>query len=459
MIYTNKNLKFFLIFSWVLCLLSIGSAVENNFLVEFKYNKENVLLNINLLRFFSPTIIFPILLFFFLKLKKQYNHFICTYFIYGFWQILIFIILKDNLDIIQNYQIILNLFTTLLIFQLINHFNEDLKKNLLFIFMIFIFLILLFFSYKLFLEFYNNNDLYLYKSNILAPNNSILEQAVPRITGLSRMAIIIFSFIFLYQITTYNKIYKTLCKLFLFFLVIAIYAFNTRTGIVGLIIFFLYYFIFINHSITKKILNFFFIIILPILIFEMIINIKINLAIKKNNLEINYLSNNNRSSDHSNNISKHNRVLTYQGSSGRIEIWRNSLAIIQEKNIILGIGPQADRKLLTDYIKKNSDKIEILENNSSNAIIYSYLCGGLVSFFAFMFIYILVFKEIFLNLFLKKLSYKNNLYVNFSLFNLIFLSLRTFFENGYAHFGIDFCLLCLCYFIIKDFDNSKKTYN
>lgn len=146
----------------------------------------------------------------------------------------------------------------------------------------------------------------------------------------------------------------------------------------------------------------------------MIINIKINLSIKKNNLEINYLSNNNRSSDdnndkssdHSNNISKHNRVLSYQGSSGRIEIWRNSLAIIQEKNIILGIGPQADRKLLTDYIKKNSYKIEILENNSSNAIIYSYLCGGLVSFFAFMFIYILVFKEIFLNLFLKNFLIK-----------------------------------------------------
>jgi hypothetical protein len=99
----------------------------------------------------------------------------------------------------------------------------------------------------------------------------------------------------------------------------------------------------------------------------------------------------------------------------------------------------------------------VYENNSSNAIIYSYLCGGIISLSFLFFIYFLIFKKIVVNLFLKN-TLHNNVVINFSTITLIFLTIRTFFENGYAIFGVDFCLCCLCYFMLTKSENfTKKT--
>ena len=141
-------------------------------------------------------------------------------------------------------------------------------------------------------------------------------------------------------------------------------------------------------------------------------------------------------------------------TSGRTTIWSNSLNIIYEKKLIFGNGPQSDRILLSEYYKKNTDKNrEAIKfgTNSSNAIIYSILCGGLVSLFFLLQIYYLIFTKLINLLFRIKKEQKNFLNY-FLLTSLCFLIFRSIFENSFALFGIDFCLLCLCYYIL----NLKK---
>ncbi len=470
----KKNLEIFLIISWIICLLSIGANFENPLSNVYQDKKNYILSYINLFRYFGPAILLPFLTYFFFKFEKKIFLFLGFFFCYGLWQLIIFILLKKNLDFVQNWQLIFNLFSILLIFHLANIFNVDFEKKLLFIFIFFIFAILLYFSYEVLLDYIKTKELlYLYHSKILHPNTKIFEQEVPRVTGLSRMAVIIFYLFFFLKDNLNNKKLVISCTLFLCLLSTLIYAFNTRTGLVGMIILIIFYIFFIKKLFFEKIFNILIIIIIPIIIFETINYnkkyIKDNLSINDKNLSINdknlsindkNLSINDKNlSINDKNIFINNRLVHNQSSSGRLEIWGNSLEIIKENKIIFGTGPQADRLLLGDYLKKNklNKNFIVYENNSSNAIIYSYLCGGIISLSFLFFIYFLIFKKIVVNLFLKN-TLHNNVVINFSTITLIFLTIRTFFENGYAIFGIDFCLCCLCYFILIKSENfTKKT--
>jgi hypothetical protein len=447
----KKNLEIFLIISWIICLLSIGVNFENPLSSVYQDKKNYILSYINLFRYLGPTILLPLLTYFFFKFEKKIYPFHGFFFCYCLWQLIIFILLKKNLDFLQNWQLIFNLFSILLIFHLANSFNVDFEKKLLFIFVFFIFVILLYFSYEVLLDYIKTKELlYLYHSKVLHPNTKIFEQEVPRVTGLSRMAVIIFYFIFFIKDNLNNKKLVISCALFLCLLSVLIYAFNTRTGLLGMIILIIFYIFFIKKLFFEKIFNILIIIIIPIIIFETINYnknyMKDNLSINNNNLPIN-----------DKNLFINNRLVHNQTSSGRLEIWGNSLEIIKENKIIFGTGPQADRVLLGDYLKKNklNKNFIVYENNSSNAIIYSYLCGGIISLSFLFFIYFLIFKKIFANLFLKN-NIHNNVVINFSITTLLFLTIRTFFENGYAVFGIDFCLCCLCYFMLIKSENFPK---
>ena len=146
--------------------------------------------------------------------------------------------------------------------------------------------------------------------------------------------------------------------------------------------------------------------------------------------------------------------LTY--SSGRLMIWNYSINVIKNNKIIFGEGPQADRRLLVREENKKKEKIHFWENNASNALIYSYLCGGIISLFFFMLIYFLIFKELILNI--KKTKFNDNpIIVQFSFTLILFLISRSLFENSFAVFGIDYCLITVSYFILKQY-NSKKNY-
>jgi hypothetical protein len=321
------------------------------------------------------------------------------------------------------------------------------EKKVLFILIGYITLISLFFYSKLVLEFFSNkNLLYLYGTNTLLPESQTFQQATPKVTGLARMFVIIFYFVFFYQLNINNKLLKILFFVISFFLIIGVYSTQTRGGIIGILIFAIFYLFLFKEKLIKKIFYIFLFILIPITTFEGIIYLKkkINTSINETNLK-------------NNNIID-SRIINNISSSGRIAIWKTSLNIIKEKKIFLGKGPQADRLLLSEHQAKVilEGKLYLFDISSSNALIYSYLCGGILSFSIFIIIYFLILKQIFLYLFIKKQIIKKKFIVNFALLTLIFLTVRTVFENGYSIFGVDYLFCITCYYILIKSYKIKK---
>lgn len=133
-------------------------------------------------------------------------------------------------------------------------------------------------------------------------------------------------------------------------------------------------------------------------------------------------------------------------SSGRICGWEILLRDIDKKDIIFGKGFFYDQKFLNKYEK--------ISSNSYMNIIYN---SGLFGFFPFLFIFIIVMSKyhVIYNL------YKKSDYDDFLLFNLIlFLLIRSFFEDTFAFVSIDLILFLTCSGIlsskIKEFQNNKK---
>ena len=449
-IFGKSKIEFLLVFSFVICLSSINS-VPDDFFEFFALKEKNFFNYFNFYRFIASVIII-ILLSFFFRFKKNTNKLLLYFFFFGAWQIIIFTIKSNNpINYIVNYQLILNSISILLIFFLADQYKVELEKKILFVLIIYISAISLFFCLKLIFEFFNNEKLlYLYGTDALQPESKIFGQATPRVTGVARMCLIIFYFIFFLQININNKFLKVTALIISFFLILVIYATQTRGAIIGIVIFIIFYFFWFKEGLIKKIFFIFFIIIIPIITFEGIIYLKKNF----------YKKHLNETTLKTGNVID-SRIATNTSSSGRIEIWKTSLKIIKEKKIILGYGPQADRLLLSEPQGKKilNSRIPIYDNNSSNALIYSYLCGGILSFIFFLIIYFLILKQIFIFLFIKREIIKKNSLVNFSLVTLIFLTARTVFENGYAVFGVDYLFCLTCYFILmKSYKIKKNQY-
>ena len=449
-----KNEKSIFLGLWFLILISINSyAIDfiSSYNPDFSLSLKNINFTIELIRFIIPILIFIYLGCVFFFVKKKFDKFFFFFLIYAIWQLIIGNILNEQRIKINDYQITVSLICVLLIFYLsyVKNYN-DLYVKFLYIFVTFISCIGFYFSINIFNEFISRPGLfYLYVTNTLDIEGSTFGQPNPRITGLVRILVIIFYFIFYYTILKKIKIFHKIFFIFaLFFLNLLIYAAQTRMGFVGIFIILIFYILFIKENLFRKYLMIILIFILPIVTFEFSIRIKTFLQAKEMNYHSNVLNET---------IKSYNRAISINNvnvTSGRTTIWSNSLNIIYEKKLIFGNGPQSDRILLSEYYKKNTDKNrEAIKfgTNSSNAIIYSILCGGLVSLFFLLQIYYLIFTKLINLLFRIKKEQKNFLNY-FLLTSLCFLIFRSIFENSFALFGIDFCLLCLCYYIL----NLKK---
>ena len=173
--------------------------------------------------------------------------------------------------------------------------------------------------------------------------------------------------------------------------------------------------------------------------------------------KIKNLVNEGSSSQYNRLANKHNRLANkpFVGeindvSSGRTIIWKRALSIITEKKIIFGLGPQADRKYLVEESIKNDKNKHFWQNNSSNAIVYAYLCGGVVGLIILFSIYFLIIKELYQAIIIKMSFVRGEQDVQFAVATLCYLVIRSLFENSFALFSIDYALCCLCYFILKN---------
>ena len=465
--FSKSKIEILLTLSFAMCLSSINT-VQDDFVKFFYLEKKNFFNYLNFFRFIAPTFIIVLLSFFF-TFNKNINKLLLYFFFYAIWQILIFTIQSPSpLNYIVNYQLILNSISILLIFLLADQYNVELEKKILFILIVYISLISIFFYSKLIFEFIDNkNLLYLYGTDTLFPESKNFEQANPRVTGLARMFLLIFYFLFFYHLNISNKFVKIIFFLISFFLIMGIYATQTRGGAVGILIFVIFYLFFFKEKLIKKILYILCLILIPMVTFEGIIYLKkdFHTTSNKSSLSDTTFSLSDTTFSLSDTTLNTNNVIDSRiakniSSSGRIDIWKASFKIIKEKKIILGKGPQADRLLLSEHQGKSilNNNVPIFDNNSSNALIYSFLSGGLISFATILIVYFLILRQIFFYLFIKKAISNKYFLINFSLITLIFLTVRTVFENGYAVFGVDYLFCITCYFILIKSYKIKNNY-
>jgi len=127
-------------------------------------------------------------------------------------------------------------------------------------------------------------------------------------------------------------------------------------------------------------------------------------------------------------------------TSFRYENWEKM--ILKSKKPIIGYGPLADRYLI--------------DKNSHNTLVYSYVSGGIVST---ILMFILIIRYTYLCLFLtfiKKIPLqKKNIFILSSIFTISFLFFRGIAEIGIAVFSIDLLVFLSCMAICEKFNIQK----
>jgi len=451
----NKKIYFSIILiSWIFLWLSIGVTPKN-----LDYSFQSYVDIINIFRVFAP-VFFTIILFFFIIIikfqnkkiiyeKKEYFTFINLFLIYFFLQ---FIGLQQNeystFNLENLYLIVLGV-GALEIFIINRLFDNKNLKYLLHLSILICFLSsALTFSilsikndYYSFLDVININLRAIHDVNL--DKKFFLNTTYPRSTGISRTFGLINIFIIIFFLFFIKKkIIKYLFYFSSFVYTSLIWLMQSRGSLliffatISLIIFFF------KKKIKEKILLIFILFFLPIICSELIILGASNL-------------NNTKSKSNANlneNIQFQNRVVKDTSTSGRLTIWEESLKKYDRKKIF-GYGPQGDRFLLT-----NSDKVSQYSNNSSNALVYSLLSGGYFAILIFLLIYFKILRKIYICI--KKFKiFENDTDINIklSVSYALFFFIRSFFENSFSLFSIDFLIFFYAAIHIENYIKKKNT--
>ena len=274
-----------------------------------------------------------------------------------------------------------------------------------------------------------------------SPESMILNQSVPRVTGLSRSLIIIYIYIMCCTFFKKNIFDNKLFFLLLLVLGSLIWSFQSRTAVYSFFLFNLLIISLSKTEIKKKILTILILCMGPIIIHNLILYTNIN--IKKFNANTNNVVQN-QNTISLNKFTIQNRVALVD-TTGRIEIWKN---IIDQASTapIFGKGSQADRWYL--------DRIDKWKNNASSSLFYSLICGGLLGVITCVLIMYET-NKLLLNCVLKLKFFrkKNDNHYYSAFFILIFLLLRSIVENSFMIFSIDNLIFLSCFFLLKM--NSK----
>jgi hypothetical protein len=272
----------------------------------------------------------------------------------------------------------------------------------------------------------------------------------PRSSGLSRMAFIIYIALTCYLIATRRKIYgiRVVCILAIIIGAAGL-AFHSRVMNFIFIIFSIL--LILIYFKKKNLINRKFIIFLTIT--PIILAIIYNYYAYKNTKDAQYLKFYKGSQISEVNPNLFETIKNISGntiirgnvenfSSSRFDIWRKAIEK-SKKNLLIGYGFQADRKLIKE--------------SSHNIYIYSLICGGLISLLLITFISLRaawVSFIIWINfLFLKK-NYEPLELI--PLFLVPLFLLRGILETSYGIYSIDYLFFIICFFINEI--NYKKNY-
>lgn len=459
------SIAFFL--TWISLILSLNTSLE-----EIQYFGQGIVKTINALRLILPLIISFIIILFLIyviiKKKKlsSYNGFFYLWFAYFFFQIIsglingneIIISDKSNIDILNYFNTwqyqkhihlpILSIASVICLFLV-----QQQKIKLEYFLNILIGIITLVSLVLIFIIFTNSEIVSFNLYYLIDPdyNNKIINQPVPRITGLSRMLAILnifaLSFFLFRDLNKYNKIY-----LFIVIIILSIFIISAQSRgsflCFYLSIMYMVFFL-VKKNFKKKIKLLIIIVLFPILT-TFALNF-IEVKIKQQQLKSEVLV---APPSSETPPSSENRYLKYT-DSGRSILWKKALTKYNYQNLF-GYGPQADRRLLL----ANDPRKEIHHygNNVSNGFIYAFLCGGYLSLICYLIINFKIVTNIIKNI--KTINnYKNNysvFYYKLSSTFLIFFFIRQNFENSFSIFGIDFLIVLVCTFIINKNRKFKK---
>lgn len=476
------NYEKILIFLWVCILISINSSYTTtlqltNINVFSIFSKSSFLILFNFIRFYVPFITLPILIIIFLfNRSKKIDILISLFIIYSCWQLVAFFFSNRQSDsyvtftelrtigsnifysefeesLFNNLNLIFCSLSILIILTIANNLNlKKFNKKIFLITLSFIGLIAIYFTYQLIYESIKNNSKFMYFSNALMADSMTFNQANPRITGLSRMLLIFYFLSFLFLLKSNKKIFW---RVILIILMLLLYKMQTRGAFIGIIMMYIIFFFFYSLELKKKFINFLVLVLFPIILFETYY------FGKRNNL----FTISDFKTQEQNILYEQSRLLENE-TSGRYTIWKNALSIINEKKIILGYGPQADRFLFfifrinygnkNIYYDKNGNPY-LYDNNASNSLIYAYLCGGVVGFLLLLSIYLYAISAVVKNIFVNKIFLlENNLWSNFSNIVIMYMGFRGFFENSFAVFGIDYIFFILAHLNSKNLNKSTR---
>jgi O-antigen ligase len=448
----NSSLKIILV-TWIFLWLSIGVTPKN-----LEYNLLSFSDIINIFRVFTP-VIFTVILFILIiliklfykkdKNKENYFCFVNLFLVYFFLQVIGLYqneFLKFNLE--NLYLVILGL-GVLAIFIINKFFDNRNYDKLLHVSIVICFLssTIIFFLLGIKNNFYTFLDIIyinlraIYDINL--DNKFLLNTWYPRSTGISRTFALINVFIIIYLLFFIKK--KTIKYLFYFisFIYTSLIWFLQSRG--SLLIFFVtisMIIFFMKNKIKYKIFLFFLIIFLPIILSQSVVSIASNFNKKKASVRT------------ETNIQLENlRALKDYSSSGRITIWEESLKTYN-RNKIFGYGPQGDRFLL-----ENKEKVSQFSNNASNALIYSLLSGGYLAVLVFLLIYFSILKKIYICIIRFKVFQNNeDINIKLSVSFALFFFLRSFIENSFSLFSIDFLIFIYAAVHIENYLKKRQHF-
>jgi O-antigen ligase len=463
--YKNKIIVFF--------LLSILSTFNAPFLFLQNFKDLNLYKIILIYQYVLPVIIFLFLIFYIYKLNYLKN------FIFGKdYFILKFLFFLNFIQIFGIFFSNLNYFTpideitsqaltevsldwkstyTRIIF-IINNFNiiligffcqkqKKLKFNLTFLIGFFL-IVSCYYCYKIFYEYFSNIDeiINFYASSVLHLGTTTLNFINPRPTGLARIILLVSIFLMMLYLF-YKPKYTTEKKLLRYFAVSLIIILNffiiqlqSRTSSYFLFlipIFFLIFFYFYKQRKT------FFIIILliaiPFSLAHFATDYKLNLLKKRMTAEKSFTDQQIQSV-----IQNYNRDanrLSQASTSGRITIWKGVMNSYK-KIPIIGYGVLGDKFAYSVSV--------------SNIFLYFLISGGIVGLLAILLFNVYILKNIFYLLISKKLFTSNSAFLYISFFFICFFLFRSFFENSYGQFGIDFIFFVPSYLIFESYLKKFK---
>ena len=438
--YENIKIKVFLVLSFLISWLSLGSSFED-LIINYKDQERNLFYEIvNFVRTSLNILIFVLLSFFYFKnfKKKNYKNFLNIFVIFFFYLILQIPGLFLTLNVYDNLYFIMSSLNIILIFYLANKFFKyDEVRIFIYVSVYLMFFVLLFAFSNHFFQ-YIIGERHLFYGNPLL----ILENSPIRSSGAGRLSLIILIIYTLILLPPNNKKFLRLFGVTILSTIVFLY--QSRANIALLVIFIINYIFYRKDFSLKKILEYLFsFFIVPILLVSLLPILKsfilTNVSeIIENKDHFLYSPLNLLNSTTSFDISsmKHKKTILRDirmDTSGRYTDWTKLFNNFNYNDYLLfGYGSQGDRYLINQ--------------TASNGFIYAFVSSGIIGFFFYIIFLLINLTNSIKYLFNKRIKDTTSFS---SLVILILLLIRSLIESSFAVFGIDFILVFMSSFIIN----------